>query len=121
MTYAIPQVDDRIVTAVVMADEGNLSAAGDLIGGTLVGVYAPAMTSAALTFQGSPDGTVAYGDVRDLSGEVATQASTGAKYFGLDPLAFLGLRYVKVRSGTSGSPVTQSSGPLTFYLVSMPI
>lgn len=121
MTYAIPQVDDRFVTAVVMADEGNLSAAADLIGGTLVGIYAPAMTSAALTFQGSPDGTVAYGDVQNKDGEVATQATTGAKYFGLEPVDFIGLRYIKVRSGTSGSPVTQSSGPLTFYLVSMPI
>ena len=87
----------------------------------LCGVVAPAMTSAALTFEGSPDGTVAYTPVQNVDGEVATQATTGAKYFGLTPADFVGLRYIKVRSGTSSSAVTQSSGPLTFYLVSLPV
>jgi hypothetical protein len=107
------------VTATI-ASSASLSGAVDLQqassgllqAGVLVGIELPASwTTANLTFQGSHDG-VDYADVYDEFGiELTTVvgALSAARRVVLDPARFAGLRYIKVRSGTTGTPVSQGA------------
>jgi len=96
------------ITAIIAAS-GSLSSEVDLGATYLVGLFVPSgWTSANITFQVSPDG-VNFGNFFSyLGAEVAFVAVPG-QYLGVDPTLFKGARAIKVRSGTSGSPVTQSS------------
>lgn len=101
-----------VETAAVIATGTSLSAAVDLRGYSLVAIQMPASgwTSASLTFQASSDG-VLYQNVYDRFGnEVTVVASGGARFIQLDPADWLGAAYIKVRSGTSGSPTNQTGG-----------
>jgi hypothetical protein len=79
-----------------------------------IGAYAPiavrfptAWTTAVLTFDASEDG-VTYGAVYDADGtELAIQAGAG-RFVALPPAPFAGASYIRLRSGTVGSPVNQS-------------
>jgi hypothetical protein len=94
--------------SVVIANGASLSGAAEIGAGTLVGIQLPTITSASLSFQGSADG-VTYVEVLDAaSAAVAVAASTGARYIQA-PADLHGVPYLKVRSGTSGSPVTQGA------------
>lgn len=79
---------------------------------SLIGFIAPGTwTAAQLTIEASVDGqvwpTALYEPAGNLVGQYATFAA-GAGY-ALDPVAFLGYRYFRVRSGTAGSPVAQAA------------
>lgn len=63
-------------------------------------------TAADLTFEGSYDGTT-YAAVYDESGAEVTVDAAASRFIILDPAKFLGLQRLKIRSGTSGSPVNQ--------------
>jgi hypothetical protein len=63
---------------------------------------------AKLTFEASQDG-VSYGPLYDKDGEVVTGTLVGGEYAALNPLTFFAVRFLKVRSGTSGTPVTQTA------------
>ncbi|SHF52013.1 hypothetical protein SAMN02745157_2287 [Kaistia soli DSM 19436] len=100
----------------------SIAAAGTLSGAVDLGLYRlcrivmPASwTAAVLTFQTSPDGTNWY-DLYDAGGsEYTVQAGAGRGI--VVPLSdFLGTRYLKIRSGTSGAAVAQSGGA-SFTLV----
>lgn len=111
-TNAVPARSPQItLVTVTIANSGNLSGAGDLGTGRLVGIITPSTwTSAAITFSASPDGSNYY-DLYDdatertiASGSIPTSAS---RFFALSLSDWLGIRSLKIRSGTSGSPVSQ--------------
>lgn len=63
-------------------------------------------TAASITFQVSVDGTNYY-NLYDAAGneKTITVSTSRAVYLPTDD--FLGFKYMKIRSGTAGSPVTQ--------------
>lgn len=85
----------------------------------LVGIQMPAAwTAASLTFQVSIDNGVTWTNLFDDGGNEVTLAPTSpaGKYLATDPSAFAGITFLKIRSGTNGSPVTQL-GDRAFTLV----
>jgi hypothetical protein len=105
----MPQLVSYTKTA-TFVDGANLSEALDLgeEGGRLAGVLIPAgWTAADLTFQGSIDGTT-FGNMYDKDGNEYTVKAAASRFVLLPIADFLGLRYLKIRSGTSGAPVTQN-------------
>jgi len=60
----------------------------------------------AITFQGSYDGVV-YTNLRNMGAEVSIPGVVASALEGLDLHEFLGLRYLKVRSGTAAAAVNQ--------------
>lgn len=73
-----------------------------------IGIIMPASwTTAGLSFLVSVDGTNFYA-LQDMSAEV-TAAAAASQYIALNPMVFIGVVSFKVRSGTAGSPVNQSS------------
>jgi hypothetical protein len=96
------------VLSVTIANGQSLSTAAHIGTGTLVGLDIPTITSAALTFQVSVDG-VTYRDALDSGGtEISIGASTGDRWRQA-PSTLAGAPYIKVRSGTSGAPVSQGA------------
>ena len=82
---------------------------------TLVGIFVPTLAnSAAISLRNSPDGTNFYG-VFDDAGEVTLAASGGGVYWAINPADALGLKWIKVRTGTNASAVSQASA-LAFTL-----
>lgn len=65
-------------------------------------------TTANLTFQGSNDGTTFF-DVYTLDGEEYTVVAAAGRYIVLSPFDFQWARYIKIRSGTTATPVNQSA------------
>ena len=63
-------------------------------------------TAANLTFQGSVDG-VTFFDVYDSSGTELQITAAASRHIMLSPANFAGIRFLKVRSGTTGTPVNQ--------------
>ncbi len=93
----------------VIASAGSLTPAYNLKGRILMGIYMPALwTAAGLTFLASYDG-VTYYDVYDTTGEVSITAAAAAIYIALDATKFFGVNFIKVRSGTAGVPVAQAA------------
>ena len=100
------------VATSTIANGQSLSGVIDLEGRTMVGIIMPAAwTAASLTFQACATQTGTYSDLYDDSGiEVAVQAAA-ARAIAVD-LAALKLapwRYLRIRSGTSGTPVNQGA------------
>lgn len=96
------------VTATI--DNGaSLSDAVHVRDQTLVAVAMPASwTAASLTFQASHDGTT-YRDVYDAEGTEFEVAAAASRWIALDPADFASAAYLKVRSGTTGTPVNQGA------------
>jgi hypothetical protein len=93
--------------AATIANGASLSGAVNLGNGGLAAIVMPsAWTAAVLTFQGSSDGTNFYNLYDDTGSEITATVST-SRIVALQPSLFAGLRYVKVRSGTSGAAVNQ--------------
>ena len=73
----------------------------------LLGLVLPGTwTTADLTLQASADGTT-FGNVYDAAGTEVTIKAAASRYVTLDPASFAGMKAIKLRSGTSGSPVNQ--------------
>lgn len=90
-----------------IALNGSLSNAIALSGAWLVQIDIPAgWTAAVLTFQSSPDGET-YSDLYDTSNTEISLTVSAGKARRVDPNLFMGIPYIKLRSGTSGSPVNQ--------------
>jgi hypothetical protein len=96
----------RVVKTATIANGTSLSAAVDLTGLTLVGIQMPsAWTAADLTFEASTDdGT--YDDVYDGALEYSVSAAA-SRFIRIAPSDLVSAQYLKVRSGTSGTPVNQ--------------
>jgi len=101
-------VDPTVITATINSG-ASLSAAIELKGEALIGIIIPASwTTANLTFQGSVDGTNYSNIYDDLGTEVTVQASA-SRHIRLIPTNWIGYTHIKLRSGTSGTPVNQAA------------
>ena len=80
---------------------------------TIYRVFAISMpttwTAAAITFQASIDGINYFNVVDDTGTEVSITAAASQYIVLTTPAKMLGARWLKVRSGTSGTPVNQGS------------
>ncbi len=94
----------------ILSGQAQPSAGTPLGKGTLIGILIPSgWTTANLTFQNSIDDS-ALSDVYDGSGTELTVTVGGAsRYIALDPTYFVGLSNIKIRSGTTGTPVNQGA------------
>lgn len=102
--------------SVQIANGASLSTAVDLSDRRLVYIVAPAAwTAAALTFQISYDGAT-FADLYDESGNEVSYTLIAGKSMRLPITDWLGVRHLKLRSGTSASPVNQG-GARNFVLV----
>lgn len=103
--------------AVAIANGQSLSAAVPLGSAIVIGIEIPAAwTTANLTFQASADDTT-YLDVYDSAGTELTVTVGGvSRHIALDQTLFVGFSSIKVRSGTTGTPVAQG-GARTVTLV----
>jgi len=114
-----PVVSEAIeTTTATIANGASLSGVIDLGGRKLVAiVMSGSWTAASLTFQASPDG-VTYYDVYDGATERAVVVA--ASYYSALAIGnWIGFRYLKIRSGTTGTPVNQG-GARVLTLVMQP-
>ncbi|CAK0772595.1 conserved hypothetical protein [Gammaproteobacteria bacterium] len=94
---------------VVIANGESLSGAVQLGGAELIGVVMPAAwTAANLTLQVSADGTT-FNNLYDVDGNEVPITAAASRYINLLPINFVGFQWIKVRSGTSGTPVAQGA------------
>lgn len=78
-------------------------------GGKLWRILMPSGWDAAdITIQTSFDGTT-YRDMYDAAGNEYTLNADADRDIVLDPYAFVSVNYIKLRSGTSGTPVNQTA------------
>lgn len=90
-----------------IANGASLSGAIDLDGSTVVGIVMPAAwTTANLTLQMSHDDST-FNNVYDELGSEKTITASTSRYILLNPSDYLGADGLKIRSGTSGTPVNQ--------------
>ncbi len=98
----------QTVTDCVISNGQSLSASVDLGVYRLVGISIPStFEPTTLTFQSSYDGST-WANVFKDGIEVSEPVGTNRRIV-LDPSKFYGIRYVKVRGGTSGSATTVSA------------
>lgn len=91
-----------------IASGGSLSAAIPVAPLSPIGIVMPAAWDAApLTFLVSVDDTT-FSAMQSMTGEVSASAAAG-QYIALNPDLFTGVVSFKIRSGTAGSPVTQTA------------
>ena len=92
-----------------IANGENLSA-GVFVGSTIpLRITMPAAwTAAGLTFQVSQDGTTYNNKYDQYNAEFRVEAGA-SRSIDLDPREWLAAPYLKIRSGTSGTPVAQAA------------
>ncbi len=101
---------------VIIANGQSLSGVVQIAGKLLVGIIMPAAWDAAnLTFQVSRD-DVTYNNKYDDAGVEKTITAAAARHIDVVPAEFSGSEWLKIRSGTSGTPVPQTAAR-TIYLV----
>ena len=114
-----------VAVAATIADDASLSVEVDLgAGRILCAIDMPAdWTAANLTFQASYNTGGTFDNLYDQYGTEKTIIAAEDRYIALDDPAFwMGVRYLKVRSGTSGTPVVQDRvGGTTVQLVTKPV
>lgn len=105
---ATSQVCQNVIAdTVTLANGQSLSPVVDLNGKTLLAVVIPSgWTAAAMTFQGSSD-NITFFDIYITTGEYASGTMAASQAVVVDPTVFLAFRYLKIRSGTGASPVSQ--------------
>jgi hypothetical protein len=133
MAIRLVEIDSKEVT-IVNGVDGNplkipngtsLSQAVDLRGFALKGILTPAAwTAAAISMQGSPDGQNFFPLVIDNSSTQTSLIATVAtsEYYLLKTASgtypFPMPRFIKIRSGTDGTPVNQGADrPFTLIVV----
>lgn len=117
----------RTAKTVVIEENESLSGAVNCEGSSLAAVILPPdWTTADITFQASADGTNWFNVFDAAENEVTILQATAnvdgegaylGQYTALDPTLFRGVGRLKVRSGTSGTPVTQTGANKTVTLV----
>lgn len=101
-------ISEGFATATI-ANGASLSDAVNMQGGRLCAIVMPAdWTAADLTFMGSADGATFYNLYDADDAEITVQASDD-RYILLDGGRWLGVRNLKVRSGTSAAAVNQGA------------
>ena len=119
------QFGDLESMTVTIASGTSLSPAVKLGQKTLVGIALPsAWTAADITFQVSPDGGTTFGEAETSDGTAANAAApfqihspAASQFIAFDPTRFRGVNCIKVRSGTSGTPVAQGADRVLTLLV----
>jgi len=97
-------------TSVTIASGQSLSAAIPIGEDIPVGIVMPATwTAAALTFQVSVDGGTTWVEMYDNTGTAVSLTVDINRYVQLAASSWFGINHIKIRSGTSGSPVTQGA------------
>ena len=111
---------------VTIASGANITDALNVGNGRLVGIAMPAAwDTAAITFQASADGSTYY-DLYDSDGSevtISSSAAAASRYLAFTSAmlpVFAGLRYLKIRSGTSATPVNQTADRI-LTLVKRPV
>lgn len=107
----IMAVSAPVSTATATVANGNsLSAAVDFGTAVLVGIQTPAAIDSAtsLTFQVSYDGTT-FANFYDSTGNEVTLTVSTSRSVQVSYIDFVGVRAIKLRLGTSGSPVTATA------------
>lgn len=109
-----------IRAAATIANGAALSGAVNLEHMDLFAIEMPAAwTAAAITFSASYDGTT-YLDVYEDDGDEVSFTVDASRYVLIrDPAKFFGIKQIKVRSGTTGTPVNQG-GARTVNLICIP-
>jgi hypothetical protein len=96
-------------TANIPTGGTGLSAAIDLGTEILQGYIMPATwVAAGLTFQTSPDG-VAYNNIYDATGTEVAHVVDISRFVRVNPADWVGVRFIKLRSGTAAVPVNQTA------------
>ncbi len=94
----------------LIASGTSLSAAVPLDGGMPAALSIPAgWTAAALTFQASIDGGLTFFDFYDKAGVEYAVSATANRAFILPLNDLAGLTHIKLRSGTTATPVVQAA------------
>jgi hypothetical protein len=105
-----------ITQTALIANGASLSSVVELGAGKLVAIQMPAAwTAAALTFSASIDGTN-YFDVYDGSTE-RNYSVDASRMLILQMADWIGIKFLKIRSGTSGTPVSQGADRTLTLLV----
>jgi hypothetical protein len=101
--------DIRQHTATI-ANGQSLSGAVDLGTNRLFAIVMPAaMTGTSLTFQASHDGST-YNNIYGDDGNELTYTTAASRYVVVSsPAKWVGVRYLKIRSGTSGAPSAEGA------------
>jgi hypothetical protein len=113
---------ERLFTATIALGE-SLSEAVDLQGYTLVGLITPSGWDAAdITLQADPGAADAgtFANVYNVDDSEHTIEAAASRHILLDPSIYVSIRRVKIRSGTSGSPVNQADA-VSVTLIGRPI
>jgi hypothetical protein len=98
-----------VSASATIANGESLSGAVDLNNARLASIQMPAAwTAANLTFQASADG-VTYADLYDNEAVEYTVQAAASRVLIVPLVDFLGIRYLKVRSGTSAAAVAQGA------------
>jgi len=120
MQLAQPYAEPVIETGVIEATE-SLSAAITLDPAHYAfGIGLPAVwTAADLTFQVSHDGAT-WKNLYDDEGNEVTVSAAAARMVRLYPEEWAAFKYLKIRSGTSGSPVAQAADR-TLIILTRPV
>jgi hypothetical protein len=109
----MPQLIARL--PVTIAINTAVSAAVRIFGGLPAVIEMPAAWDAAnLTFQTSGDGTN-YFNVYDEFGTEVNVVASASRRIRLEPPQWAGVQYIKIRSGTAGTPVNQTAAR-TLYI-----
>lgn len=108
----------RDYATMVMADNGTLTDALEIPRGKyLAAIVIPSgWVTADITFDVSVDGTTFYALYDEYDAEVVVQAAA-SRYISLEPLRFMGLASIKIRSGLVAATVSQTGGPLSLKAV----
>ena len=94
---------------VTIASGASLSPEVALGEKTLVGIVMPAgWDAASLTFQATPD-DANFSELQDGAGNAVSFTVSAGVFIAVDPTKWRGVTGIKVRSGTSGSPVNQTA------------
>lgn len=99
---------------VTIANGASLSSAAYLRDYTLVGIIMPdSWTTANLTLQAAFDvpsaSSPTYNNVYTTNGTEYTVTAAASRFIAISPLDLAQVEFLKVRSGTSGTPVNQAA------------
>ena len=107
----------RTVLTATIANGASLSDAVDCGEGSLVGIVMPAAwTAAGLHIAGSVDGTNYYPLFDTAANEIGITTAVASYMYAFDPGLAQPPRYIKIRSGTAGTPVNQGAAR-TLYVI----
>jgi hypothetical protein len=114
------QIGLSTLTATIQAGQ-SLSPQIDIGPGILVGLLVPAnwTNATSITFQGSPDGGVTWGNLFNYDYAEWIIGTNPGVFNTLDPTQWRAVRSLMLRSGTSGQPVAQTNTVNVSLIVSL--